>query len=98
MSEEEINIIKEQLYLENGKRASYIDITGEEAEEFIEAVEKLLEENEELIEELQMYVDTPINKLIVENEKLKADKNKLINYIAIRENKTHEEAEKEFEA
>ena len=30
-------------------------------------------------------------------DKLQADKNKLINYIAIRENKTHEEVEEEFE-
>ena len=35
--------------------------------------------------------------LIKERDKLQADKNKLINYIAIRENKTYEEVCKEFD-
>ena len=38
-----------------------------------------------------------IDKLQKENDELQADKNKLINYIAIRENKTYEEVCKEFE-
>ena len=33
-------------------------------------LDKLQKENEDMREELQMYVDTPINKLIVENEEL----------------------------
>ena len=46
------------------------------------------------------YIDTILNyidKLQKENDELQADKNKLINYIAIRENKTYEEVCKEFE-
>ena len=40
---------------------------------------------------------TPIEELQEIIAELQADKNKLINYIAVRENKTHEEVCKEFE-
>ena len=38
----------------------------------------LQKENEDMREELQMYVDTPINKLIVENEELKEQRDNAI--------------------
>ena len=40
---------------------------------------------------------TPIEELQEIIAELQADKNKLINYIAVRENKTYEEVCKEFE-
>jgi hypothetical protein len=43
------------------------------------------------------YLSEAISTIIKHIEQLQADKNKLINYIAVRENKTHEEVCKEFE-
>ena len=48
---------------------------------------------DEIVQKIFCY----ISKLERKNWEQKADMNKLINYIAIRENKTHEEVEKEFE-
>lgn len=64
-------------------------------------------EEKEVIEELKRtiknsnYCDSigigQIEILLNYIDKLQDDKNKLINYIAIRENKTHEQVCKEFE-
>ena len=49
------------------------------------------------LDEIVQKIFSYISKLDRENCEQKADMNKLINYIAIRENKTHEEVCKEFE-
>lgn len=49
------------------------------------------------LDELVQKIFSYISRLERENCEQKADKNKLINYIAIRENKTYEEVCKEFE-
>ena len=43
------------------------------AEYLLYKVDKLQKENEDMREELQMYVDTPINKLIAKNKQLKEE-------------------------
>lgn len=69
-----------------------------------EEIEKLKNYSEILKFELVDFTIKSRNKLansieiaVKHIEQLKADKNKLINYIAIRENKTYEEVCKEFE-
>lgn len=58
---------------------------------------ELKEEIKDLIEENHKHIDYIANMKKKHEDKKKADMNKLINYIAVRENKTHEEVEKEFE-
>jgi hypothetical protein len=59
-------------------------------------ISRLEGENKHLKKELDNCNELEIAQDIAIN-KLQADKNKLINYIAIKENKTHEEVCKEFE-
>ena len=68
-------------------RCAYDTITN-----YIDKIQKELKDGINARFELQRRID----KIQKENCEQKADMNKLINYIAVRENKTHEEICKEF--
>lgn len=91
MSEEEIKF-RAYLLILNSEFPKYRKT--EAMEELLKIYNKLQQGYEELEKQL---IEKNIIPLFNEIDKLQADKNKLINYIAIRENKTHEEVCKEFD-
>ena len=52
MKKEDIKTIEKYIYLENGNRASYIDIDSDEADRFIKAIENLLNEKKSIFQEI----------------------------------------------
>ena len=100
MTNEEKEVIKE--LKRTIKYSNYCDNIGtgqiEIVLNYIDKLQNKLASKQKQIKLMQQCdLAKELDKLQKENDELQADKNKLINYIAIRENKTHEEVCTEFE-